>query len=225
MTFDPGPSDAMVRQRETMVLEVAETVHDPRVLEAMRAVPRERFVPPDLHAYAYENEPLPIGLAQTISQPLIVGMMTEALALTGREHVLEIGTGSGYQAAILARLAHDVVSVEVYDDLRRHAEETLAGLGVTNVRCLPATEALGAPDLGPYDAIIVTAAAPAVPRSLLAQLAPGGRLVVPVGTRTHQELLVVTRDLEGATRTHSLGGCQFVPLVGPEGFEDAPAVA
>ncbi|MFN8637895.1 MAG: protein-L-isoaspartate(D-aspartate) O-methyltransferase [Dehalococcoidia bacterium] len=213
----------MARRREAMVLEVAREVSDPRVLEAMRAIPRERFVPPDLQAYAYENEPLPIGLAQTISQPLIVGMMTEALALTGSEHVLEIGTGSGYQAAVLARLAHDIVTVEVFDDLRLRATEALTVLGVTNVRCLPATEELGAPDLGPFDAIIVTAAAPAVPPSLLAQLAPGGRLVVPVGTRTQQELVVVTRNAEGSLRTRSLGGCQFVPLLGAEGFEDVPA--
>lgn len=205
---------------EAMVREVARHVRDPRVLQAMRTVPRAHFVPPNLRPYAYEDEPLPIGLEQTISQPLIVGMMTEALALTGTEHVLEIGTGSGYQAAILAKLARDIVTTEVHDELRERAERTLRDLGVTNVRCLPAATELGASHLGPFDAIIVTAAAPAVPASLLAQLAPGGRLVVPVGTRHAQELLVVTRALEGTTSQRSLGGCQFVPLVGREGFKE-----
>ncbi len=207
-------------QLERMVDEVATYVHDERVLDAMRAVDRARFVPHPLQPYAYENEPLAIGHDQTISQPLIVGLMTEALALTGTEHVLEIGTGSGYQAAILARLARDVVTVEVHEPLRARAESVLRELGVTNVRCLPATSVLGASHLGPYDAIIVTAAAPAVPPSLLNQLRPGGRLVVPVGSRRSQELLVLTKASAGTTTQRSLGGCQFVPLVGPEGFND-----
>jgi protein-L-isoaspartate(D-aspartate) O-methyltransferase len=206
--------------RERMVLEVARVVRDERVLEAMRAVPRELFVPLELRMYAYENEPLPIGEGQTISQPLIVGMMTEAAALEGDERVLEVGTGSGYQAAILARLAREVVSVEVRDELRERAAAVLAQLGGENVEILPATVELGASHLGPYDAIIVTAAAPAVPRSLLAQLKVGGRLVIPVGTRQAQELLVVTRDTPETTSQRSLGGCQFVPLLGPEGFEE-----
>lgn len=205
---------------EAMVSEVARYVRDPRVLEAMRAIPRARFVPPELRPYAYDNEPLPIGLEQTISQPLIVGMMTEALALTGTERVLEIGTGSGYQAAILARLAREVVTTEVHAELRERAERVLRDLGVTNVRCLSASAELGASHLGPYDAIIVTAAAPAVPPSLLAQLAPGGRIIVPVGTLRIQELLVIGRAPDGTTSQQSLGGCQFVPLVGHEGFKE-----
>lgn len=202
---------------EQLVREVAREVHDPRVLQALRAVPRDRFVPPELRADAYENEPLPIGSGQTISQPLIVGMMTEALALTGDERVLEIGTGSGYQAAVLAGLCREIVTLEVHDALRTRAEAVLADLGITNVRCLPATTELGASRLGPYDAIIVTAAAPAVPKSLLAQLRVGGRMVIPVGARHAQDLLLVTRTADGIT-TRSLGACQFVPLLGPEGF-------
>ncbi len=214
------PTEAYRSPLERLVREVATYVHDARVLAAMRAIDRARFVPHALRAYAYENEPLAIGHDQTISQPLIVGMMTEALALTGTEHVLEIGTGSGYQAAILATLAYDVVTIEVHEPLRARAEAALRALGMTNVRCLPATAELGASHLGPYDAIIVTAAAPAVPPSLLKQLRPGGRLVVPVGSLRSQELLVITKALDGTTTQRSLGGCQFVPLVGPEGFDD-----
>ncbi len=211
--------------QEQLVREVAQTVHDRRVLDALLEVPRDRFVPAELRAYAYEDEPLPIGSGQTISQPLIVGMMTEALDLHDDDRVLEIGTGSGYQAAVLARLAREVVTTEVYDDLRTRAEATLHELGITNVTCLAASRdkvELGASHLGPYNAIIVTAAAPAVPESLLAQLRPGGRIVIPVGNRHVQELLVVTRSSDGSTMTtRSLGGCRFVPLLGPEGFTEA----
>ncbi len=204
---------------EEMVRVVARQVRDPRVLEAMRAVPRERFVPFELRYEAYEDSALPIGHRQTISQPLIVGMMSEALDLTGSERVLEIGTGSGYQAAILARLAAEVVSVEVVDELREQAEQTLTDLGITNVRCLPAPEdMLGAPEHGPYDAIIVTAAAPSVPSSLVEQLRDGGRIVIPVGTREAQELLALTKH-GGRLERRSLGPCRFVPLVGPGGFD------
>lgn len=168
-TFRPRAVDDLVR-------ELAIDIRDRRVLEAVREVPRERFVPPELRACAYENEPLPIAAGQTISQPLIVAMMSAALALTGSERVLEIGTGSGYQAAVLARLAREVVSVEVHDVLRQGAERVLRDLGVTNVLCRTADDGLGAPDLAPFEAIIVTAAAPRVPPSLLAQLAEGGRL-------------------------------------------------
>ncbi len=211
--------------QEQLVREVGRTVHDRRVLDALLEVPRERFVPAELRPYAYEDSPLPIGEGQTISQPLIVAMMTEALDLQGDERVLEIGTGSGYQAAVLARLAREVVTTEVYDALRSRAQATLRDLGATNVTCLPADhehQELGASRFAPYDAIIVTAAAPAVPESLLAQLRPGGRIVVPVGSRHAQDLLVVTRSEDGSTTsTRSLGGCQFVPLLGPEGFAEA----
>ncbi|MSP22873.1 MAG: protein-L-isoaspartate(D-aspartate) O-methyltransferase [Dehalococcoidia bacterium] len=213
------PSTSGSSSVDALIRELATDIRDQRVLEAIRAVPRERFVPPEFRAYAYENEPLPIAAEQTISQPLIVAMMTEALALTGGERVLEIGTGSGYQAAVLARLAREVVSVEVHDVLRHGAEQALQELGVTTVRCLEAGAVLGAPDLAPFDAIIVTAAAPRVPPSVLAQLVEGGRLVIPVGTRANQELLVVTKGSGGETAERSLGGCRFVPLVGSDGFE------
>lgn len=207
------------RPVDDLIDEVAQEVQDPRVLEAIRAIPRERFVQEHLRRYAYEDSPLPIGRGQTISQPTIVGMMTEALALTGDERVLEIGTGSGYQAAVLARLCRELVTVEVIDELREGAERVLHALGITNVRVLRATDELGAPALGPYDAIIVTAAAPSVPAPLLEQLAVGGRLVIPVGTREEQRLVLVTRTTDGTT-TRNLGACRFVPLVGPHGFND-----
>ncbi len=202
---------------ERMVRDVERTVRDERVLAAMRAVPRHRFVPDFAQRRAYDDSALPIGAGQTISQPLIVGIMTEALTLTGDERVLEIGTGSGYQAAVLARLVADVVSVEVVDELRERAAETLAGLGVRNVRCLPAGEDLGAPAHAPFDAIIVTAAAPELPRALIDQLREGGRIVIPVGSRQAQELMLARRR-DGALDRQSLGGCRFVPLIGPGGF-------
>ncbi len=209
------------RPVDRLVAVVAEEVHDERVLEAIRAVPRERFVPAHLRAWAYEDQPLPIGDDQTISQPTIVGMMTAALHLGGDERVLEIGTGSGYQAAVLARLCREVVSVEVIDALREGADRVLHALGIDNVRVLRAGDDLGMPDLGPFDAIIVTAAAPAIPEVLVAQLAVGGRLVIPVGTREEQQLLVITRTAEGYA-SDDLGPCRFVPLVGPHGFVERP---
>ena len=204
---------------DEMVRLVARYVRDPRVLEAMRGVPRDRFVPTELRSESFEDSALPIGHRQTISQPLIVGMMSEALGLSGSERILEIGTGSGYQAAILGHLAAEVVTVEVVDELRKQAEEVLAELGIANVRCIAAAEGLlGAPDLGPYDAILVTAAAPSVPAALVEQLSDRGRLVIPVGSRESQELLVLTKHGDRLER-HSLGPCRFVPLVGPGGFE------
>ena len=200
-----------------MIRRVAGQVRDRRVLAALREVPRDAFVPAGLRRFAYAESALPIGGAQTISQPLIVGMMTEAAALAGDERVLEVGTGSGYQAAVLARLAREVVTVERVDALRYRARATLARLGVRNVRCLPAGRELGAADEGPFDAIVVTAAAPAVPDALVAQLADGGRLVIPVGTRREQELLVVTRHGDRLAQ-RSLGGCRFVPLIGEGAF-------
>ena len=206
-----------------MVTQVQRQVHDERVLDVMRRVPRHRFVPEEVRDLAYDDAPLSIGEGQTISQPTIVGMMTEALALTGTEHVLEIGTGSGYQAAVLAELAHDVVSVEVIDTLRERAARMLAERQCTNVVVLPAaTGALGCPAHAPYDAILVTAGAATVPAALIAQLRVGGRLVIPVGDRRVQRLLVVTRTDKGTTE-QDLGLCSFVPLVGPGGLEPGPS--
>ncbi|MYI83156.1 MAG: protein-L-isoaspartate(D-aspartate) O-methyltransferase [Chloroflexi bacterium] len=211
--------------REEMVRFVSREVRDRRVLDAMRTVPRHEFVPPDLRGFAYEDSALPIGRDQTISQPLIVGLMPEAAALAGPdggERVLELGAGSGYQAAVLAHLAAEVVTVERIEELRIAAAQRLAQLGLRNVRCLAAGERLGAPDEGPFDAILVTAAAPSIPPGLVAQLAERGRLVIPVGDRLGQELLVVTKR-GGRVRQRSLGGCRFVPLIGDEAFPEHAA--
>ena len=205
---------------ERMLRRVAKAVSDERVLAAMRAVPREEFVPSDQRRNAYEDAALPIGAGQTISQPLIVGMMSEALELQGGERVLEIGTGSGYQAAILAELAAEVVTVELIDTLRQRAQAALAHLGVSSVLCLPAGPSLGAPEHAPFDAAIVTAAAPDVPGALLEQLGECGRIVIPVGSREQQELTVVTKTAGGARR-RAPTPCRFVPLVGPGGFPPA----
>ena len=204
---------------DRMLQIVADAVQDPRVIAAMRAVPREQFVPRRERPRAYADAALDIGQRQTISQPLIVGMMTEALELQGDEHVLEIGTGSGYQTAILARLAADVVTVERIDALRARADEALRGLGCENVRCMAAGEVLGAAEHAPYDAVIVTAAAPGIPESLLEQLRSGGRIVIPVGSRGSQDLIVATKTAAGTTR-RSLGLCRFVPLIGAGGFTE-----
>jgi protein-L-isoaspartate(D-aspartate) O-methyltransferase len=215
-----GLPDAV--QREELLQRIAQVVHDPRVIEALRAVPRERFIPEPFRRYAYEDDALPIGEGQTISQPSLVAMMTEALRLTGTEHVLEIGTGSGYQAAVLAHVAHDVVTVEVYETLREQAAAMLRSLGLLNVHVLPADlDRPGAPAYGPYDAIIVTAAAPAIPPSLVAQLRIGGRIVIPVGPREAQQLIVARRQPSGL-RQESLGGVRFVPLQGSEGHSGNP---
>ena len=220
-----GPSSAADRRERAerrMLRLIRRHVRDRRVLDAMRDVPRDEFVPRGLRRHAFDDGALPIGDGQTISQPLIVAMMSEAAALDGRERVLEVGTGSGYQAAVLARLAREVVTVERVGALLRRARATLTRLGVRNVRCLPAGSALGAPDEAPFDAIVVTAAAPDVPRGLVDQLAEGGRLVIPVGPRARQELLVVTRRGDGR-RTRSLGGCRFVPLIGEGAFPESGA--
>ena len=165
---------------------------DPRVLDALRTVPRHAFVPPEKACRAYEDHPLEIGSGQTISQPYMVAKMTELLELTPQSRVLEIGTGSGYQAAILAELAGDVVSVERFSHLAETARETLESLEYGNLTVVVGDGSLGWPERAPYDGIIVTAAAPALPPSLRSQLAPGGRLVCPVGSRDLQQLKAVS---------------------------------
>ena len=205
--------------RQRLIAELRrEGVHDERVLEAIRAVPREAFVPPEHREQAYRNAPLPIGAGQTISQPLVVGLMTQALALQGAERVLEVGTGSGYQAAVLCRLAAHVVSVERFPELAARARGVLERLECHNVEVHVSNGTLGWPDSAPYDAIIVTAGAPDVPSALVQQLAEGGRLVIPVGNRTAQDLLLVTRQ-GPETRTQNLGPVRFVPLVGEQGWD------
>lgn len=201
------------RTRDELIREISADVTDARVLEAIRRVPREAFVPEDLRYAAYENRPQPIGHDQTISQPLMVALMTQALLLTGEERVLEVGTGSGYQAAVLSLLARHVVTVERVAALAAEAEERLERLGYANIEVHAVDEVLGWPDGGPYDGIVVTAAAPEVPRALLNQLAMGGRLVIPVGSRDLQELVRIVKTPQGAKR-HNLGPCRFVPLLG-----------
>jgi len=199
--------------RTRLFHRLSQRVRDQRVIEAMEQVPREIFVPGGSRRSAYDDTPLPIQKGQTISQPFIVALMTEALALTGREKVLEIGTGSGYQAAILSHLADRVITVERHPELIAAAEQAISRLGLQNIEIHQAEETLGWPQEAPYDGIIVTAAAPEVPRDLLAQLGSGGRLVIPVGGRHEQQLLKVTRHSWGMT-TDDLGGCRFVPLIG-----------
>ncbi len=204
--------------RNQLVEHLSTEIKDQRVLAAMRHVPREHFVPPESQRLAYEDRPLPIGLDQTISQPFIIALMTQALELSGREKVLEVGTGSGYQAAILAELARLVVTVERLAPLAETARKTLDSLGYTNIVVHLAGDTLGWPDEAPYDAIMVTAAAPRVPADLLAQLAMNGRLVIPVGTRYVQELYKITK--RGTKNlAEGLGGCCFVPLIGKDAWE------
>jgi protein-L-isoaspartate(D-aspartate) O-methyltransferase len=210
----PTLTEHLSRSKTALLAELAHDVSDRRVLEAIARVPRERFVPEELRSCAYENRPLPIGQGQTISQPLIVALMTQGLALQGDEKVLEVGTGSGYQAALLSHLAARVVSVERVPELAARAGRLLAELGYANVSAYVAGETLGWPLEGPYDAIIVTAAAPRVPHELVAQLTLGGRMVVPVGSRDVQELVRVVNSPEGPALTN-LGPCRFVPLLGP----------
>jgi protein-L-isoaspartate(D-aspartate) O-methyltransferase len=204
--------------RAGLIDELRQEITDERVLEAMSRVPRERFVLPQHVRVAYEDRPLPIGFGQTISQPLIVALMTRALELKGNEKVLELGTGSGYQAAVLAELAATVISVERIPELAEKARLTLTRLGYTNITVHPAGETLGLPEEAPFDAIITTAGAPSVPPDLVAQLEYGGRLVIPVGTRENQELYQVTR-LQSGSKVRKLGGCRFVPLIGKGAWE------
>ncbi|HZA21517.1 MAG TPA: protein-L-isoaspartate(D-aspartate) O-methyltransferase [Dehalococcoidia bacterium] len=189
------------------------------VLSAMERVPREHFVPPEARHMAYLNIPLGIGEGQTISQPYIVALMTEALGLQGYERVLEVGTGSGYQAAVLSRLVPEgrVITVERVPSLAESARKALQELGYDNVTVELAGPTLGAPHHAPFDAIIVTAASPQVPDSLVSQLAVGGRLVIPVGSRDNQDLMKVIRTDEGIS-VRWLGPCRFVPLIGRDAF-------
>jgi protein-L-isoaspartate(D-aspartate) O-methyltransferase len=192
-------------------------VRSERVLEAMRAVPRHEFVPPEMQPIAYADQPLPIGEKQTISQPFMVAAMTEALELAGPEKVLEVGTGSGYQAALLSRLAARVLTIEYHGSLAEAARERLDRLGCANVVVLHGDGTLGWPEEAPFDAVVVTAAAPKIPQPLLAQLAEGGRMVIPVGDEEQQELVRV-RKLGGKFPQEVLHYCRFVPLVGRYGW-------
>ena len=205
--------------RTRLIRYLSTEIKDKRVLAAMARVPRMYFLPPKERHLAYEDRPLPIGLDQTISQPLIIALMTEALGLAGNEKVLEVGTGSGYQSAILAELARLVITTERLPALAAAAKRVLDRLGYTNIQIHLAEEALGWQYDAPYDAIIVTAAAPRVPVNLLAQLAIDGRLVIPVGSRYVQELQKITK-CKGKNIVENLGGCRFVSLIGKDAWEE-----
>ena len=190
----------------------ARGVRDPRVLEAMRQVPRHLFVPEGFRLQAHEDHPLPLGLGQTISQPYIVACMAEALALTGCERVLEVGSGCGYMAAVLARLAQEVYGVELEAELHRRSRELLASLGCGNIHLACGDGAKGWPEAAPFDAILLSCATDAIPPALWEQLAEGGRIILPLGTPFgYQELQVVTRSQTGP-EVRSLGAVAFVPL-------------
>jgi protein-L-isoaspartate(D-aspartate) O-methyltransferase len=209
--------------REEMVNRqiAARGVRDPRVLEALRTVPRETFVPERLAEFAYDDTPLPIGEEQTISQPFIVALMAEALEIRPTDKVLEIGAGSGYAAAVLSRIGREVWTIERHETLAREARERMARLGYANVQVVQGDGTLGWPEYAPYDAIVVAAGGPSVPPALLDQLAPGGRLVIPIGPdpRT-QSLLRVRRRPDGTLVREDLGGVRFVPLIGAQGWQE-----
>ncbi len=207
---------AFAAKRKTMVARqiAARGIRDSLVLKAMSEVPRHLFVPADVAGRAYEDYPLPIGEGQTISQPYIVALMTECLALKGSEKVLEVGTGSGYQAAVLGRIAQSVFSIEIHETLARQAAATLERLGFGNVHVRAGDGFFGWPEEAPFDGVIVTAAAPEIPPALFAQLAEGGRLVIPVGdVQTYQSLTVVTKR-NGKPRIEQVLDVRFVPMTG-----------
>ena len=203
-----------IEEAKRKLLEsIRNEVNDESVLQAMRKVPREFFVPSESRHLAYEDIPLPIGYGQTISQPLIVAMMTQALEVLPTDKVLEIGTGSGYQAAVLANLTRKVVSVERIKPLADSAQTLLNRLGYTNVEIRLAENDMGCPSQGLFDGIMVTAASPKLLTSLLQQMVIGGRLVIPVGSSREQELMKVTKSHDGFS-VKSMGSCRFVPLIG-----------
>lgn len=205
---------AMVRRQL-----VPRGISDGRVLEAMERVPREQFIPEHLRFEAYEDHPVPIGQGQTISQPYIVALMAEALCLQGRERVLDIGTGSGYAAAVLASIALEVFSIERIPELAAQARKNLDRTGFTQVHVKCGDGALDWPEAAPFDGICVAAGAPAVPATLKQQLAVGGRLVIPVGAESgSQELLCITRVSDSGYEHESYGDVRFVPLLGEEGW-------
>ena len=196
----------------------ARGIRDQRVLNAMARVPRHEFVPDKFREQAYEDHPIPIGEGQTISQPYIVGVMTEALAVSSEDKVLEVGAGSGYQTAILAELAKEVIAIERHPALAEGARALLTRLGYTNVRIIVGDGSTGVPESAPYNAIMVAAAAPDIPDALWQQLAEGGRLVIPVGPPEAQQLQLVQK-INGAALMRRIEGCRFVPLIGAQGYQ------
>jgi protein-L-isoaspartate(D-aspartate) O-methyltransferase len=215
VSFDAAAARAEMVERQLR----RRGITDERVLAAMARVPRDLFVPASLTVHAYDDGALPIGHHQTISQPFVVATICSLLALRGTERVLDVGTGSGYQAAVLAELAAEVMTIERIPELAAEAAARLEAAGYSNVEVRVGDGALGAPDKAPFEGIAVAAAAPRVPPALYEQLAEGGRLVLPRGTRWGQDLVLVVRTTEGPAERTSIP-CRFVPLVGDEGFGD-----
>ncbi|MEA3494295.1 MAG: protein-L-isoaspartate(D-aspartate) O-methyltransferase [Candidatus Margulisiibacteriota bacterium] len=207
------------RQRELMVESqlIPRGITDPLVLKAFNRVPREKFIPEHLQASAYEDCALPIGQGQTISQPYMVAIMTQELNLRGGETILEIGTGSGYQAAILAEIGGKVITAERIESLSKNAEELIKKIGYKNIEFIVTDGTGGYKEFSPYDRVIVTAACPAIPPPLLAQLKEGGRIVLPIGGQ-HQQILTTITKKEDKLISHGTVPCVFVPLVGKFGF-------
>jgi protein-L-isoaspartate(D-aspartate) O-methyltransferase len=214
------PVDAAVARAEMVEWQLRRRgIENERVLAAMARVPRELFVPEGLRTHAYDDGALPIGQGQTISQPFVVATICMLLEVEGSERVLDVGTGSGYQAAVLAELAGEVITIERVPELAHAARVALREAGYPKVDVRVGDGSLGLPQLAPFDAIAVAAAAPSVPRALYAQLSEGGRLVLPRGSRRGQDLVLVVRTTEGPAERKSIS-CRFVPLVGDEGFGD-----
>ncbi|MBV9624398.1 MAG: protein-L-isoaspartate(D-aspartate) O-methyltransferase [Acidobacteria bacterium] len=219
MVMLDSDSDRYARERAEMVERQlrARGIRDQRVLDAMSRIPRHEFVPEEFRSQAYQDHPVPIGENQTISQPFIIALSLQALDLAGTEMVLEVGTGSGYQTAVVAELAGLVYTIERYSRLAENAEQILARLGFANVRVAVGDGSLGLREHAPYEAIVVSAAAPSLPRSLFDQLADSGRMVIPIGPPHAQELELV-RKQQGEPVIKVLEGCRFVPLIGGEGY-------
>ena len=214
--FAAPQDDPWRKPREAMVRQQLRDVSDPRVLDALRTIPRHLFVPPEQQAQAYDDHPLPIGSGQTISQPYIVAKMTELLRLKKDDRVFELGTGSGYQAAVLSRLVKEVYTVEIFDELGQSARQRLKRLGYSNVEVKVGDAYYGWPEKAPFDAIIVTAAANHIPPPLIQQLKPGGRMVIPIGTvfQVQNLLLVEKGRTEKDLKIHNIMPVLFVPLLG-----------
>ena len=214
--------DLYTRLRHQMVDRqlVGRGVTNHKVLDSVRSVPRHMFVPHQLWEDAYLDTPLPIGYGQTISQPYIVAYMAQAAILQPTDKVLEIGTGCGYSAAVLSNLCKEVYTIETIKELSQIAQPRLQELGYTNIRCFHSDGSVGLPQHAPYDAIIVTAAAPSIPKSLVEQLSVGGRMVIPVSKGLYEELIRVTKESDGGYNTHHLMDVRFVPLVGKEGWQE-----
>lgn len=217
--LNPAQSDPYFDVRRRMVEEQLRNrgIRDERVLDSMLRIPRHEFIAEEHKSQAYEDHPLPIGESQTISQPFIVALSLQAMKLQGIESVLEIGTGSGYQTALLAILAAKVYSIERYATLARAAKLVLKNLGLTNTEIIVGDGSYGAAEYSPYDAILVSAAAPSIPEALFNQLAEAGRMVIPVGPKHSQELQFVRR-VAGELVVEVIEGCRFVPLIGAGGY-------